>query len=53
MRRLAIPATARVLTLVAVAIAAVAVACGGGSIKDAEDVVVADKIEFKIPGEMS
>ncbi len=27
-------------------------ACGGGSIKDAEDVVVANKIEFKIPGEM-
>ncbi len=51
MRTVAIPA-ARVFALLVLVAMAVTMACGGSSIKDAENVVVANKIEFKIPGEM-
>ena len=52
MRKVAFPAL-RVLALMAVAVTAVSVACGGsGGIKDPEEIVVAEAIEFKIPGDM-
>jgi hypothetical protein len=51
MRMLGLSVT-RALLLSGVAVAALAAACGGGGIKDAEEVVVAGRIEFTIPGAM-